>query len=204
MTHLNLNGETDLPAGKVANIVTYLEMREAPAPAACADLPGVRLEPVESLSLERYRTLFQAIGEDWLWFSRVVMEDAKLTEILSDPKVEIYVLKKGDRDVGLLEFNLNEFPEIELAFFGLVPDMVGNGAGRWLMTRALEIAWAHKPERVWLHTCTMDSPAALPFYLRTGFKPFKRAVEVNDDPRLTGDLPMHAGPRVPVIGDPIE
>ena len=129
------------------------------------------------------------------------MEDAKLIDILTDPDVEVYILKDGTKDAGLLELNLKEFPEIELAFFGLVPEMVGNGAGRWLMNKGLEIAWGRNPVRVWLHTCTLDSPQALPFYIRTGFVPFKRAVEVMDDPRLTGDLPERAAPQIPIIRD---
>jgi hypothetical protein len=70
------------------------------------------------------------------------------------------------------------------------------------MDAALRHAWRHQPSRVFLHTCTLDHPRALAFYLRNGFTAYKRAIEVAPDPRLTGDAPAHAAPHVPVIGGP--
>jgi hypothetical protein len=52
---------------------------------------------------------------------------------------------------------------------------------------------------VWLHTCTFDHPAAVRFYLKSGFKPFKFAIEVTDDPRLRGLLPESAGAHIALI-----
>jgi hypothetical protein len=79
--------------------------------------------------------------------------------------------------------------------------MVGTGAGRWLMTQAIELASRHAPRRLWVHTCTLDDPAALPFYVRSGFRAYKRAVEVADDPRLLGLLPESAASWLPLIGE---
>ncbi|MBZ0218794.1 MAG: GNAT family N-acetyltransferase [Fimbriimonadaceae bacterium] len=199
MTKLNLNGETDIPAGKISNVVTYLEMHSAPPRKSGVARPDLTLEQVENPDPVWYRGIYSAIGEEFLWFSRIVMPDDKLCDILQDPKAEVFALRKNSRDAGLLELDLRRLPDIEIAFFGALPDMVGDGAGRWLMTRALELAWAHKPDRVWLHTCSFDHPAALPFYIRSGFTPYKRAVEVVDDPRLTGDLPLTAAPQIPII-----
>jgi hypothetical protein len=63
------------------------------------------------------------------------------------------------------------------------------------------LAGAFRPgvRRVWLHTCTFDHPAAVRFYLRAGFRAWKFAIEVSDDPRLTGALPASAAPHVPLI-----
>jgi GNAT superfamily N-acetyltransferase len=83
--------------------------------------------------------------------------------------------------------------------FGVTPKLVGTGAGRWLMSRALDIAWSRPVERVWLHTCTFDHPAALAFYQRSGFRAFRRQVEVADDPRLDGTVPRDVARHVPVI-----
>jgi GNAT superfamily N-acetyltransferase len=87
----------------------------------------------------------------------------------------------------------------ELAFFGLTPGLVGKGAGRLLMQHAIERAWARPIDRFWVHTCTLDHPAALAFYVRSGFRAFKRQVEIADDPRLDGTLPPDAAPHAPVI-----
>jgi GNAT superfamily N-acetyltransferase len=195
---LNLDGYTDLPPGKIATIVTYLEMRERP--------PSTKLQTPEAWSLQRidtdhqrYRTLFRKVGEPWLWFSRAVMPDKKLAAILDDPKVEAYALFDGKADVGLLELDFRSDQEVELAFLGLVPGLIGQGAGRFLMNEAIHRAFAKPIRRFFVHTCTLDSPSALPFYIRSGFTPYRRALEVADDPRLLGFLPLDAAPHMPVL-----
>ena len=71
---------------------------------------------------------------------------------------------------GLLELDRREPPDIELAYFGVTPELTGQGAGRWLMHQAMTLAWRHRPRRFWVHTCTLDHPGALPFYIRSGFR----------------------------------
>ena len=111
------------------------------------------------------------------------------------------VLSREGEDVGLLELDRREPGEVELAFFGLVADVVGGGAGRLLMSRAIERAFAEPGvRRFWVHTCTLDHPAALAFYIRSGFTPYARSVEVADDPRVLGLLPRDAAPWLPMIG----
>ena len=74
---------------------------------------------------------------------------------------------------------------MRVAFFGVTADLIGGGAGRWLMNRALELAWSRQVSRVWVHTCTLDHPSALAFYQRSGFRAFRQQVEIADDPRWT-------------------
>jgi GNAT superfamily N-acetyltransferase len=81
----------------------------------------------------------------------------------------------------------------------LTADLLGRGAGRHLMEHSLAAAWDSAPERVWVHTCTLDHPRALSFYLKAGFSPYKRAIEIADDPRLTGELPSTVAPHIPLI-----
>ena len=76
----------------------------------------------------------------------------------------------------------------------------GRGLGRALMTRAIEEAWARPIARFWVHTCTLDSPAALGFYRRSGFTPVFQQIEIAPDPRLTGILPRNAASHIPVFG----
>jgi hypothetical protein len=106
----------------------------------------------------------------------------------------------GGAVAGILELDFREGDACELAFFGLVPDAAGRGLGRALMAEAIRRAFRRPIRRLHLHTCTLDDPRALPFYLRAGFMPVRRAIEVADDPRLSGALPMHAAPHCPVIG----
>ncbi len=194
---VSLRGVTDLPPGKIAEVVTYLEMLAAPvrreAPAG-----GFTLERFSDVT--RYRALFRRVGERWLWMSRLVMPEAALRAILDSPAVEAFALRSGGEDIGILELDFRQAEQCELAYFGVVPEAIGTGAGRFLMTEAVTRAWARPIRRFWVHTCTHDHPRALAFYQRAGFRAYKRAIEIADDPRLTGHLPREAAPDVPVIG----
>jgi GNAT superfamily N-acetyltransferase len=151
--------------------------------------------------LSEYREIYRRVGEQWLWFSRLAMDDEALTTIVHDPAVEVHILRHRGRDEGILEVDFRKFPEVEISFLGVTGQLLGKGAGRYLMNRALEIAWARAPKRVTIHTCTLDHPRALEFYLKTGFTPYSRSIEVADDPRLHGVLPRQAAPQIPIIVD---
>ncbi len=193
------DGYVDVPPGRLAAVVTYLEMTAAPAlpPPREGAWPVVR---IESPDLDWYRTLYRAVGEEWLWFSRLRMSGEELHLLIRNPALEIYSLRVDGVDKGLVELDRRVLPEIEIAYFGVTPDLIGRGAGSDLMRHALEQAWSHHPRRVHLHTCSLDHPNALKFYLKWGFRAWKRVVEVAPDPRLTGDARVCAAPHVPLIG----
>src|ERR1700712_299867 len=94
------NGYSDVPAGKIAAVVTHLEMTERPA--LRPDPPGVwTLRKVGMPALDWFRELYLRVGEEWLWFSRQRMPDAELAIIIQSPSVEIYALLCDGRDEGL-------------------------------------------------------------------------------------------------------
>lgn len=193
------DGYYDVPPGTLVNVVTNFEMRERPP--LRADPPSVRatLRRVEDPQIAWYRALYHAVGDAYLWFSRLALDDAALSAILRDPRVEIYAVAFEGADEGLLELDFRVEGECELAFFALTPKLVGSGTGRWLMNRALEVAWSHPIERLWVHTCTLDHPGAPAFYMRSGFTPYKRQIEISEDPRITGLVPRSAAPNVPML-----
>ncbi len=196
------DGYSDVPAGKLAAVVTCLEMSMAPEPRTDGDQPGITLQRVEKPDVAWYRDLYGRIGTEWLWASRLAMAEHALAAILHHRDVEVYAVMKDGRAEGLLELDFREEGVCELAFFGLTHAIIGNGTGRWLMNHAIGRAWsrAQTPiHRFWVHTCTLDSPQALAFYIRSGFTPVRRQIEVFDDPRLTGVLPMTAAPHLPII-----
>lgn len=193
------NGYHAIPPGKVAGVVTFLEIHERPQPRDVAAPDGCRLERVETPEVAWYRALHLKVGREWLWYSRQVMSDEALAEIIRHPDVEVNALLRNGEALGILELDRRVPGEVELAYFGLAADLTGTIAGRWLMERALDRAFADGPTRFWLHTDTRDHPRALAFYRRTGFTPYKVMVEVEDDPRLSGKLPMDAGPHIPII-----
>jgi GNAT superfamily N-acetyltransferase len=194
------DGYLPVPAGKIVSVVIYLEIRERPPPRSGPGRTDLDLRRLGGGDRDRYRSTFRAIGERWLWFSRLGLSDAELAAILGDPDVEAYEVRLRGEPVGLLELDFRETPDCELAFLGLVESVVGSGAGRWTMDRALEAAWSRPIARLWVHTCNLDHPDAIGFYCRSGFRPYAQAIEIADDPRLTGLLPPDAGPHWPVIG----
>lgn len=187
----------DVPKGYVVTIITHLEMDEKAALPATES--GLLLESWPNPPVEDYLTLFRKVGEPWMWISRLLMDQDELKAILDDPAVEISIIRKGEEPVGFIELDFRETGQCEIAFFGLIPAMNGKGHGRWMMNQALEQAWRNGINRVWLHTCTQDSPRALPFYQQCGFRIFKQQTDMMQDPRLTGHLPISAAPHVPII-----
>ena len=193
------DGLSAIPAGKVAAVVTHLEMRTPPEYAVARPFASVSIRRVENPEPGWYRTLFRRIGADWLWFSRLLLDDTALAAILQSPEVDVFTVESGGPDRGMAELDRRGFPEIEVAFFGLAPELIGRGVGAWLMSVALETAWSHQPNRVTVHTCTLDHPGALSFYRRCGFVPYRRSIEIADDPRLMGILPRTSAPHIPII-----
>ncbi|MEO0033363.1 MAG: hypothetical protein RIS94_3121 [Pseudomonadota bacterium] len=197
-------GYHPVQAGDIACVVTALEMREAPAGlrrlAPEADVP-VQLVRWKDCAAAKYRLLYQRVGANWLWWSRMAKSDAELEAIIHDPAVQLHVVVDRARvEVGMLELDFRVPGECEIAFFGLIPGATGKGLGKWLMRKALLMGWAGEGvERVWVHTCTLDGPSALPFYMGQGFVPYARFVEVFPDPRLAGFLPEECAGQVPLI-----
>lgn len=189
----------DVPQGKIAAIVTHLQMFERPASRAVPDV-NAELIAHPAPDLDWYRDLFMRVGGlDWMWFSRLGMEDDELRAILHNDAVQVYSVRVNGRDEGMLELDFRHSDECELGYFGLTPVMVGSGAGRWLMEHALDRVWAKPIKRFHVHTCTLDSPQALPFYIRSGFMAYARQIEIADDPRKIGVLPADSAPQLPIL-----
>jgi len=204
------DGYTDLAAGKIASVVTYLEMLERP-PLTDVSSTGmqsgtrsgmqseVRLRQVQNAGLDWYRALYRRAGAPWLWFSRLEMTDEQLAALLHRSTTELFVGERDGSEIGIAELDRSQAPNVEIMSFALLPEVIGKGLGRALLRQLLDRAWSHSTARVWLHTCNLDGPTALSFYVKCGFCPYKRAIEVADDPRIRGILPEDAAPQVPII-----
>jgi GNAT superfamily N-acetyltransferase len=157
---------------RVDVVRTYLELcnradlRPAPLP------PGAHVVRRDPCAVDRYRRLYQAVGAPWYWRDRLVWTDEQLATHLSSPDVSVWELLVGGRSAGYFELKRDD-RSVEIAYFGLVPEFIGQGLGSALLTRAVDEAWAFGAGRVWLHTCTLDSPHALPNYRSRGFREFK-------------------------------
>jgi len=155
--------------GWVESAVTYLEMQSPPDRPKTAPLDGVEMRRAIKPTISFYRYLYNSVGGDWTWTGRRLMDDATLAKSIQDPDVEVNVLWVQGVPAGLIELDLRSSPEIELLYFGLIPDFIGRGLGRYALDWAIDHAWSHRPTRFWVHTCDLDHPNALSVYQKAGF-----------------------------------
>lgn len=153
---------------------TYLEMRDpSKLKGAKLDDPRIKIEEQPDCSIELFRFLYAEVGKNYHWIDRLPWTDDQITTHLNKPENSIWLMTCDSETAGYFELRKCEDGSVELAYFGLMPQFIGRGLGKHLLTCATKQAWAWGANRVWLHTCTDDDPAALPNYLKRGFKPFK-------------------------------
>ena len=167
-----------LPNGRASDTMevtrTYLEMR-APSDLhpARSDDPLIKIELQRDCSVELFRSLYVEVGRNYHWIDRLSWTDEQIAAYLQQPEVLLWLMTYDGETAGYFELKKCEDGSTEIAYFGLMPQFTGRGLGKHLLTCGTEQAWADGANRVWLHTCTDDDPAALPNYLKRGFKPFK-------------------------------
>jgi len=196
------NGYYPLAPGKLAALTIYYE-RLAPF----GEKPALWPEGISALRLKKndiavYRTLFQTIGEKWLWVSRLEITDEELGAILDDPDTEAFAIQQNGAFIGLLELDFREKGSAEIVYVGLIEGATGSGTGRAMIEHGFARASERGIGRVWLHTCHFDSTQAPRFYEKCGFNAYQLAVEMMDDPRLGGKLRVDAAPHVPLVPKP--
>jgi ribosomal protein S18 acetylase RimI-like enzyme len=187
-----------VPAGHIATVVTYLQMT-APAVTTPKPLPaGMTLEQ-ETLDLESYRALFRAVGAPWLWTSRLVMKDDTLRAILGSADTELWIMRQDGDLIAFIELDFSLAIACELTFFGMITTATGQGLGGSMIALAQSRAFARDISAFSVHTCSLDDPRALEFYINAGFVPYKREIEVFADPRLQGVHPKSTAPQIPCL-----
>jgi GNAT superfamily N-acetyltransferase len=156
----------------VAVVRTYLEMDSPDRQTGRAPVPPGYVVRRERCDPDLYRELYEGVGSDYHWRDRRTWTDEQLRAHLDQPTIEIWVLWEKKSARGFFELAHHDDGSVEIAYFGLMPAGIGLGLGRALLTSAIDAAWAFAPEpnRVWLHTCTLDHPAAMANYLARGFQ----------------------------------
>ena len=157
-----------MPATSVTR--TYLEQRDpSQLVEGIHDVIGASIEPVRACPPSFYRWLYATVGGPWHWYERREWDDETIARHFRQPSVCLRVLWFEGAPAGYYELQRHEDRSVEIVHIGLIPERVGKGLGGFLVTDAVRGAWAKGATRVWLHTCTLDSEAALPNYLRRGF-----------------------------------
>ncbi|MDX8353421.1 GNAT family N-acetyltransferase [Cognatiyoonia sp. IB215182] len=191
-------GLHDVANDHLATVVTYLEMTE-PQAQTPHPFPTDAAVDHQKLSVAAYLDIFRAVGAPWLWTSRLTLPETELASILNHPDVETWIIQNDGGTIGLLELDFREPDACELAFFGLTQAATGKGLGKPMMSLAQSRAFSRPISRFHVHTCTLDSLQALTFYRRSGFTPYKRAVEIFADPRASGVHSKEAGAHIPFL-----
>jgi GNAT superfamily N-acetyltransferase len=138
------------------------------------EFPDFTIRRVDQPTPELYRQLYRTVGEDYHWRDRWDWTDEQIAAHLASPDISVYVAQAGGRFAGFYELRrVRDDDSVEIAYFGLAPESLGKGLGKHLLSYAVLDAWGMQPGRVWLHTCTLDHPAALPNYLARGFVPYQ-------------------------------
>lgn len=159
--------------------VTYLEMTDAaqlrPAPAVAAEELSIAEAQVPSAELSRF--LYEEVGRQWHWVDRRGWTLEQWQAWLEGAGVRTWLATHHEEPAGYFQLACDETGDTEIAYFGFLPRFVGRGWGGWLLTVAVQQAFWIGANRVWLHTCTLDHPAALPNYQKRGFRLFDRRQE---------------------------
>jgi GNAT superfamily N-acetyltransferase len=173
--------------------VVFLRMNHRPLRPSPAFPPGAVLTR-QRLTVPEYRDLYAAVGAPWLWWLRRIMPDETLARHLASPTVAITLLRVDGRTAGFFETDAGPWPDVNLNYFGLLPDMIGKGYGRALLAAAVDSVFgaATSLRGMTVNTCNADHPNALPNYLAAGFTEVRRVREVWDIPRRLGlTIPEH-------------
>lgn len=167
---------------------TYLQMFSPPETEIAAPRDDMSIFKVVNPAVDFYLHLYREVGSAFQWVDRLAIKADELRAIIQHEFVDVLVLAIADEPLGYAELDRRHSGEIELAYFGLFPAAIGQGFGKYLLNHALRAAWAHGPRRVWVHTCDLDHPAALPTYRKAGF-------EVYDEIEIDQWIPDPGRPR---------
>jgi GNAT superfamily N-acetyltransferase len=161
--------------------IRYLEMA-SPGDFKPASEPGEPLAFVRSEQPlpEWNRFFYVAVGRQWQWGDRLPWPREKWLAWVDRPELETWVAYCRGTPVGYFELERQAGANVEVAYFGLLSPFTGRGFGGALLNRAVRRAWEESTRRVWLHTCTLDHPAALGNYLARGFRQFDEKTEVRE------------------------
>lgn len=179
-----------MTAPTLTTVITFLEMLEPPKRPLLPPPPKVKLALLraESPTVAFSRFLYDTTGRPWWWYERKEWSDRRLRDLVQHERYDTYVLYLAGTPAGYFELDRIDPSVVELAYFGIMPEFIGQRLGPYLLDQAIQLAWTGPPapRRVWVNTCDLDHPRALPLYQRAGFAPYDRKVKEFEDPRPKG------------------
>ncbi|MGF1524701.1 MAG: GNAT family N-acetyltransferase [Leptolyngbyaceae cyanobacterium] len=171
---------------KVELTTWYLEMldRQQLCPKV-SQHPDLAIRQAEIPCPEFSRFLYTSVGGNWYWCGRLSWTYERWAAYLNRPNVKTWVAYVSGTPAGYIELEAQPEDMVEVAYFGLLPQFIGQGLGGHLLTVGIEQAWRMEAKRVWVHTCSLDGPYALRNYQSRGFTLYKTevsSVEIAEQP----------------------
>lgn len=149
----------------------YLEMTSASMLKPKQDSNGMEIKECRIKQFRFNKFLYQVVGEQWQWTDKLSWTDEQWKNFAENENLRTWVGYCKGSPAGYFELQKQKGNVIELAYFGLIPGFIGKGLGGYLLSQAIERAWEWgPPEKVWVHTCTLDHPSALQNYQARGFE----------------------------------
>ncbi len=168
---------------RVEVLRTYLELTDSVScQAPESPDPRARVESVLACPASFFRYLYLEVGRGYHWRDRLGWTDEQIRDRVADPSVSLHLLSVSGAPAGYFELQRHADRSVEIVYFGLLPEFIGRGLGKHLLSEAVAAAWKLGAARVWLHTCSLDDPAAIPNYLARGFRRFKTETYETDVP----------------------
>lgn len=152
--------------------VWHLELTSRKAKIESKD-SSYQLHKIENPFPEFNRFLYMTVGESCNWYLRRSWSWQQWQENIKQEMIETWVAHQGATPIGYFELEKQTDGSTKIAYFGLIPQFIGQGLGKALLEDAIKVSWSTTQQRISLHTCTLDHPSALPNYINRGFKIFK-------------------------------
>ncbi len=158
-------------------ITWYLEMlspqelrRKALPPESNLVRLGVPLPAIN-------RFFYKEVGKLWKWTDRLSWTEDEWNKWVESENVQTWVLHLRGTPAGYFELDSQD-GNVEVSYFGLLPQFLEKGLGGGFLTAAVDKAWKMGALRVWVHTCSFDHPNALKNYKARGFQIYSESIEI--------------------------
>lgn len=163
----------------------YLEMKN-PAALRPSQRPSCKPEILQAAvpTPELNRFLYTAVGGAWYWVDRLGWSYRDWLDWLQRPQVQTWVAYLGGNPAGYFELEAQANGDVEIAYFGLLPQFIGQGLGGYLLTRAIQLAWAWNAARIRVNTCSLDHPKALANYRARGLQIYQVKTGLRELPQI--------------------
>ena len=139
--------------------------------------PRLQIRPVIPPRWQFNQSMYCRIGADWSWQEKRDWDDANWRAYAEAPELHTFAASWAGEPAGYFELREDPHGGIEIVYFGLLRAFIGKGLGGAMLSSALEHAWRLGPDRVWVHTCTLDHPAALANYQARGLRIYRTGTE---------------------------